>query len=251
MPGQRTSPITESPICLVTGSTHGLGRAVAEAMATAGATVLLSARDAAAAEAAAGELRSAGDVRALATALDVADRPSVDRAAADVEARFGRLDVLINNAAAYVDWSETGSTADLAASKQVMATNLYGAWNMIQAFLPLLRRSDHPRIVNIASGAGSHGDRQFGLTARHGAAASYGVSKAALNALTATLAAEFAGAPVIVNAVDPNLTATWPGAESMGARPVSESVGGIIWAATLPDDGPRGGFFRDAEPHPW
>ena len=70
-------------------------------------------------------------------------------------------------------------------------------------------------------------------------------------ALTATLAAELDGTPVIVNAVDPDLTATWPGAEALGARPVTESVSGIVWAATLPDDGPRGGFFRDCRPHPW
>ena len=104
-----------------------------------------------------------------------------------------------------------------------------------------------PRIVNVASGAGSHGDKQYGLTARQGAAASYAISKAAVLALTATLAAEFDGTSVIVNAVDPDLTATWPGAETMGARPVA----GIVWAATLPDDGLRGGFFRDGRPHPW
>jgi NAD(P)-dependent dehydrogenase (short-subunit alcohol dehydrogenase family) len=132
-----------------------------------------------------------------------------------------------------------------------MDTNLYGAWNMIQAFLPLLRLSAHPRIVNVGSGGGSHGDPQFGLTRRHGAAATYGVSKAALHALTATLAAELAETPVIVNAVDPDLTATWPGAESMGARPIIDSVPGIVWAATLPDGGPRGGFFRDGRPLHW
>ena len=104
-----------------------------------------------------------------------------------------------------------------------------------------------PRIVNVASGAGSHGDKQYGLTARQGAVASYAISKAAVLALTATLAAEFDGTSVIVNAVDPDLTATWPGAETMGAQPVA----GIVWAATLPDDGPRGGFFRDGRPHPW
>ena len=158
---------------------------------------------------------------------------------------------LVNNAAAYVDWAETTTGADLAASRAVMDTNLYGTWRMIQAFLPLLRCSEHPRIVNVASGAGSHGDQQYGLTARHGTAASYGISKAALLALTATLAAELDGTPVIVNAVDPDLTATWPGAEALGARPVMESVSGIVWAATLPDDGPRGGFFRDCRPHPW
>jgi NAD(P)-dependent dehydrogenase (short-subunit alcohol dehydrogenase family) len=105
--------------------------------------------------------------------------------------------------------------------------------------------------VNVGSGGGSHGDPQFGLAHRHGAAASYGVSKAALHALTATLAAELAGTPVVVNAVDPGLTATWPGAQSMGARPIGESVPGVVWAATLPDDGPRGGLFRDGRPHPW
>jgi len=94
--------------------------------------------------------------------------------------------VLINNAAAYVDWAETATGADLARSRAVMDTNLYGAWNITQAMLPLLRASDHPRVVNIASGAGSHGDERYGLSSRHGAAASYGISKAALLALTAT-----------------------------------------------------------------
>jgi NAD(P)-dependent dehydrogenase (short-subunit alcohol dehydrogenase family) len=159
--------------------------------------------------------------------------------------------VLVNNAAAYADWGETATGADLAASRAVMDTNLYGTWHMTQAFLPLLRRSEHPRIVNVASGAGSHGDKQHGLAARRGAAVSYSVSKAAVLALTAALAAELDGTPVIVNSVDPGLTATWPGAEAMGARPVSDSVPGIVWAATLPDDGPRGGFFRDGQPYPW
>jgi NAD(P)-dependent dehydrogenase (short-subunit alcohol dehydrogenase family) len=96
--------------------------------------------------------------------------------------------VLVNNAAAYADWGETAAGADLAASRAVMDTNLYGTWRMIQTFLPLLRRSEHPRIVNVASGAGSHSDTRYGLTARRGAAASYGISKAAVLALTATLA---------------------------------------------------------------
>lgn len=238
-------------ICLITGSTRGLGRAVAEALASFGSTVVVSGRDHGAAREAARELRSAGDVRALSVPLDVSDRKSVDAAAEALRTDLGGLDVLINNAAAYVDWTETASGADLAASRRVMDTNLYGAWNMIQAFLPMLRESAKPRIVNIASGAGSHGDQRFGLSARGGAAASYGISKAALLALTSTLAAELAGTNVIVNAVDPDLTATWPGAEGMGARPVAESVDGIVWAATLPDDGPRGGFFRDRRALAW
>ena len=205
-------------MCLITGSAGGLGRAVGEALARRGATVLLSARDPAKAAAAAARPagEGAGALRSLPADLDVADAGSVDAAARAVADLTGRLDVLVNNAAAYVDWGETATGADLAASRAVMETNLYGTWRMIQAFLPLLRRSDHPRIVNVASGAGSHGDTQYGLAARHGAAASYGISKAAVLALTATVAAELDGTPVIVNAVDPDLTATWPGARGHG-----------------------------------
>lgn len=246
-----TWPGSSPPVFLVSGASGGLGRAVAERLAGAGATVVITSRDPDRAAAAASELTGAGDVRALPDGLDVTDAASVDAAARAVEALTGRLDVLINSAAAYVDWAETATGADVAASRAVMDANLYGTWRMIQAFLPLLRRSEHPRIVNVASGAGSHGDKQYGLAARRGAAASYGISKAAVLALTATLAAELDGTPVIVNAVDPDLTATWPGAEAMGARPVAESVPGIVWAATLPDGGPRGGFFRDGRPHPW
>lgn len=93
--------------------------------------------------------------------------------------------------------------------------------------------------------------RRWCKWARGGAAASYGITKAALNALTSTLATELAGTGILINAVCPGLTATWPGAENMGARPVSDSAPGIVWAATLPDDGPTGGFFRESLPLPW
>jgi NAD(P)-dependent dehydrogenase (short-subunit alcohol dehydrogenase family) len=156
-----------------------------------------------------------------------------------------------NNAAAYVDWTELATAADLSAAEEVLSTNLFGPWRTIQALLPLLRESPHPRVVNVSSGAGSHGDEQFGLTRRGGAAASYGISKAAQNALTATLAAELADSPILVNAVCPGLTATWPGADQMGARPIGEGAASIIWAATLPDDGPTGGLFRDGHPLAW
>jgi NAD(P)-dependent dehydrogenase (short-subunit alcohol dehydrogenase family) len=184
-------------------------------------------------------------------ALDLTDPASVRAVVDAVSSDPGRLDVLVNNAAAFVDWSETVSGADLEAARPVLETNLFGTWRLTQALLPLLRRSPEPRIVNVSSGAGSHLDPVFGLTARGGAAASYGISKAALNALTATLAAELAGTGVLVNSVCPGLTATYPGAEAMGARPVEESAPGVVWAATLPAGGPTGGFFRDGKPLPW
>ena len=158
--------------------------------------------------------------------------------------------MLVNNAAAYADWTEMASTADLETARRVLDTNLFGAWRVCQAFIPLMRRSSRGRIVIVSSGAGSHGEPRFGLTANGGSAATYGISKAALNALAAKLAAELETTGILVNAVDPGLTATYPGAEAMGARPVAEGAASVAWAATLPDGGPTGGFFRDGEPLP-
>jgi NAD(P)-dependent dehydrogenase (short-subunit alcohol dehydrogenase family) len=237
-------------VVLVTGAAKGIGKEAARRLAELGATVLVSARDADHARAAAKELSPAGEVCALPVDLDVADDTSVQEAAA-LEGDPGRLDILVNNAAAYVDWSETASGADLAAARQVLEVNLFGPWRLTNALLPLLRQSPHPRIVNVSSGAGSHDDDQFGLAKRGGAAATYGISKAALNALTSTLAAELAGTPILVNAVCPGLTATWPGAEAIGARPVTEGAASVLWAATLPDGGPSGELRRDGRPLPW
>jgi NAD(P)-dependent dehydrogenase (short-subunit alcohol dehydrogenase family) len=236
-------------IVLISGASGGIGAEVARQLAARGATVILTARDPARAAATAGQID--GDVRALPTGLDVSDQASVDDAATALARDPGGLDVLVNNAAAYVDWTEIASAADLGAAHAVVETNLFGAWRLTNAMLPLLRQSAHPRVVHVSSGAGSHGDDSFGLTARGGAAASYGISKAALNALAATQAAELADTPVLVNAVCPGLTATFPGAESMGARPVADGAASVVWAATLPDDGPRGGLFRDGRPLPW
>ncbi len=228
---------------LITGAAHGLGREVASQLAGAGHHVIITARKADAAARTAEELGQRVD--ALPVDLDVSDDASVAAAAAALTATPGRLDTPINNAAAYVDWTEMGSTADLTTAHQVLGTNLFGAWRTSKALLPLLQRSEAPRIVNISSGAGSHEDPAFGLRSRGGAAA------AALNALTSTLATEPADTTILVNSVCPGLTATFPGAKDMGARPVEDSARGVVWAATLPDNGPTGGFFRDTELLPW
>jgi NAD(P)-dependent dehydrogenase (short-subunit alcohol dehydrogenase family) len=114
-------------------------------------------------------------------------------------------------------------------------------------FSPRVRRVT----PGVSSGAGSHGDEQFGLARRGRAAASYGISKAAQNALISTLAAELADTPILVNAACPGLTATWPGAEQMGARPMADGAASIVWAAMIPDDGPNDGLFRDGQPLAW
>ena len=237
-------------VAVVTGAGRGIGLEVCRQLAERGMTVVLTARDPEKAEVAAEQLVGEG-LDVIPKALDVSNDESVRGLAAELEQEFGTLDVLVNNAAAYADWSEMASSADLELAQGVLETNLLGAWRVCQVFLPLIRRSGHGRIVNVSSGAGSHGDPQFGLTTNRGSAACYGISKAAINALTAKLAAELEGTGVLVNAVCPGLTATAPGMEAMGARPISEGAASVVWGAVIPDGSPTGGFFRDGEPLPW
>jgi len=236
-------------VALVTGGARGIGFEVVRQLAQQGMTVIVGARDRAKASIAAEELSGDGlDVRA--GTIDVADGDSVGELADWVAGEFGRLNVLVNNAAAFADWSETASGADLEDSRAVLDTNLFGTWRVCQAFLPLIRLSEHGRIVNVASGSGSHGDPQFGLATPGGTAATYAISKAAVLSLTSKLAAELDGTSILINSVDPGLTATAPGMEEMGARPIPDGASSVAWAGTLPDDGPSGGFFRDGKPMP-
>jgi NAD(P)-dependent dehydrogenase (short-subunit alcohol dehydrogenase family) len=134
---------------------------------------------------------------------------------------------------------------DLDAVREALELNLLGAWQVTQAFVPLLRRSDHPRIINVSSTAGSF---EAGLTARAGTPA-YGVAKAALNALTVELATELKADGVLLNAVCPGYTATAPGGGRWPARRGRRCLGDV--GRGLPNDGPTGGFFRDGKPLSW
>ena len=170
--------------------------------------------------------------------LDVADDNSVRAAAA----RIDRLDAVVNNAAILYDTWQRGVDADLDEVREAFETNVLGAWRVIQATLPLLRRGRSPRIVNVSSGAGA-------LTDMGGGTPAYRTSKAALNALTRVLAAELRSERILVNAVCPGWVATDMGGP--GGRPVRDGAAGIVWAVELPDDGPTSGFFRDGRPIAW
>jgi NAD(P)-dependent dehydrogenase (short-subunit alcohol dehydrogenase family) len=239
-------------VALVTGvgRREGLGFEVCRQLAANGMTVLLAARTEAKAAPLAAELAVEGrDVIAL--ALDVTDDASRRAAAEHVASRFGALDVLVNNAAGMGRMGETVETARLDDARAAIETTLLGTWGVIEAMLPLLKKSAHPRIVNVSSGAGSHDDVAFGLRTRNGMGPSYACAKAALNALTSALATELSSTSILVNAVCPGFTATFPGGEAMGARPVADGAASIVWAALLPDGGPSGGFFRDGKQLPW
>lgn len=235
-------------IVLVTGAGQGIGLEVCRQLSTGGKTVILTARSLEKASAAAGKLATEG-LGVIPKALDVNNEQSLQALASWCESEFGHLDVLVNNAAGYSDWSETPVSADLSSARSVMETNLFAPWRMAQVFLPLLRKSGHGRIVNVSSGAGSYGDPQFGLTT--GFSVSYAVSKAALTAFTVKLAGALKDEAILVNAVCPGFTATQEGLAEMGARPIELGAASVVWAAVLPKGGPTGGFFRDGNPLPW
>jgi NAD(P)-dependent dehydrogenase (short-subunit alcohol dehydrogenase family) len=225
-----------STVSLVTGGNRGIGREVCRQLAELGHGVLLTARSAVAAAAA------ARAVHAESLPLDVTDPASIAAAARQVGERCGRLDVLVNNAAITYDTWQRAIDADLAVVREAAETNLYGPWLMVQQFLPLLRASGHPRIVNVSSEAAS-------LASMGGGTPAYTASKVALNALSRRLAAELRRDHVLVNAVCPGWVATDMGGP--GGRPVEAGAASVVWAATLPDSGPTGGFFRDTHPLPW
>ena len=233
------------------GKETGLGFAVSQELLLLGMTVYVTARTRVKAEEIASLLNTADGGTAMPLALDISDAEDIAAAAAKIDAEHGNLDVLVNNAASTSPYGEMAALADMAEARAVFDVTLFGTWAMCQAMLPLLRKSDAGRIVNVSSGAGSHGDPVFGLTKGNQMGTSYAVSKAALNALTVKLALEETETTVKINAVCPGFTATFEGGEAMGARPPHESAKGVLWAATLPEDGPTAGFFRDGEVLAW
>jgi len=226
-----------SPIALVTGANRGIGLEVCRQLAHSQMRVLLGARDPSKGEAAA-RLMAQGGLDVEAVALDVTDAASIQA----LRDRVGAVDVLVNNAGVDYDTDRTALSADLARVRRTFETNLFGAWMMAQAFAPGMRDRRWGRIVNVSSGAGSLAGMGRGTPG-------YGASKAALNALTRLLAAELAGTGVLVNSVCPGWVATDMGGR--GGRLVQDGAASVVWAATLPNDGPTGGFFRDGRPLPW
>jgi len=225
-------------VALVTGGNRGIGLETARELAELGFTVLIGVRDLAKGEAAAKRL--GGKVEAI--ELDVAAPEAAALAAAEVARRFGRLDVLVNNAAIHYDPSARALEPDWTVIREAFETNVFGAWRVAVAFAPLLSASGHGRLVNVSSEGGS-------LASMGAGAPAYSTSKATLNALTRILAAELRGAGVLVNSICPGWVATDMGGP--GGRPVAQGAAGIVWAATLSDDGPTGGFFRDGKRLPW
>jgi NAD(P)-dependent dehydrogenase (short-subunit alcohol dehydrogenase family) len=228
-------------IALVTGANTGIGKEIARQLADAGHTVYLGSRDAERGQQAVGEI--GGDTRLL--VLDVTDEASVAAAARSIDA----LDILVNNAGISGE-NRTPEQADAAEFRRIYETNVFGVVSMTNAALPALRRSAHPRIVNISSSTGS---LTRAADAGAGGFAAYRSSKAALNAITIFYAATLAEDGIKVNALAPGLRRTGLNARAAASDgDPAEAAAGAVRLALLPDDGPTGQFRDwDGTELPW
>ena len=241
--------MSENTIALVTGANKGIGYEIAAGLGALGWTVAVGARDEQRREAAVEKLR-AGGADVFGVPLDVTDDASVAAAAALLEERVGRLDVLVNNAGVTGSAPQEPTKVDPAAVRIAVETNVIGVIRVTNALLPLLRRSASPRIVNMSSSVGSL-TRQTDPESQTGPlSAAYSPSKSMLNAVTVQYAKELEGTGILINAACPGYTATDLNA-FQGVRTPEQGAAIVIRLATLPDDGPTGGFFEDAGVVPW
>ena len=235
--------MSEKTIALVTGANKGIGYAVAAGLGALGWNVGVAARDDGRREAAVAKLIAAG-VDAFGVSLDVTDDASVAAAAQQVEERAGRLDVLVNNAGIVGRWPDAPTTLTPEDVRTVLETNVIGTIRVTNAFLPLLRRSAHPRVVNQSSHLAS-------LTLNIGeASGAYAPSKTFLNALTVQYAKELKGSGILINNACPGYVATDFNGFN-GTQTPDQGAAIAIHLATLPDDGPSGQVFDDSGVVAW
>jgi NAD(P)-dependent dehydrogenase (short-subunit alcohol dehydrogenase family) len=227
------------PVALVTGANRGIGLEVCRQLAARGYRVIVSARDSDKAAAAARTVD--GNVAAI--ALDVTDAASIERARDEAISRYGRVDVLINNAAVLIEENDELFNVPISAFRTTLETNVLGAIAVAQTFVPEMVARRFGRIVNVSSRAGQ-------LSTMSDYAPAYSISKAALNAFTRQLAASTNGTGVLVNSACPGWVRTGMGGAG-APRSVQQGADTIVWLATLPDNGPTGEFFSDRKRIDW
>ncbi len=234
--------MTEKKIALVTGGNRGIGRETVKQLADLGIRVYLGSRNVKKGDQAAQDLKGNGrDIQCI--ELDVADDISRKRAIDTIIKSESRLDILINNAGVLLDSSGSSLMTSLDTLRKTMETNVYGPFHLSQYCIPGMRRNNYGRIVNVSSGMGQLSDMGSGYAA-------YRISKTALNAVTKNLAAEVTGSNIAVNTMSPGWVRTDMGGD-MANRSVEQGADTVVWLATLPEDGPSGGFFKDREQIPW
>jgi len=238
------STITKK-VAVVTGGNRGLGFEASRQLAKLQYQVVLTSRDEAKGKAAAEKLQAEG-LDVTFHALDVTSDESSQKLAEFISQQFGKLDVLVNNAGIYID-EKTGNDSvfdvKIDTVQQTIATNVYGVLRVTQALIPLMKKQNYGRIVNVSSGMGQLHDMGGGSTG-------YRLSKTAVNALTRIFASELQDTNILVNSVCPGWVKTDMGGENATRTP-EQGVDTIVWLATLADEGATGGFFRDKKAIDW
>jgi NAD(P)-dependent dehydrogenase (short-subunit alcohol dehydrogenase family) len=236
---------------VVTGASQGIGLEVCRQLAALGYAVVLGSRDLRRAQSAAKEIDPELD-RVTPAHIEVDNSVNIGQLAAWIQRRYGRVDAIVNNAATQPDRWAIAGTSDLSPVAEALDVNLFGAWRVIQALLPQLRSSPRPRIVNVSSESAS-------IALMSGGRPAYSVYKAALNALTRSLAGELYRDGILVNAVDPgpvdaggvSAGGVSAGRAAGGRRSAAQGAASVVWAVTLPNGGPTGTFTRDGRELPW
>lgn len=241
-PISNKNPSTGQKIALVTGGNRGIGYELCKQLAESGFHVLLAGRDAAKGREAAQSIVHSGLAVSF-IEMDIDDPESIFAAAVFVREQYGRMDVLVNNAAIYLDEGERLSETELPVLEQTMRSNFLGAYYVIRAFLPLMQMQNYGRIVNVSSGYGKYSAMDSEGTG------AYKLSKLALNGMTRLLAAEITG-NIKINAVCPGWVRTQMGGPS-APRSAEQAARSILWLTQLDPDGPSGCFFRDGKRIDW
>lgn len=242
--------MTNAKIALVAGGNKGIGFEICRNLAGAGCTVLLGARSATRGQQAVRQLQQAGLDNVHFLEIDVTRQDTIRSAAEQIERQYDRLDILVNNAGVNLRGDGLPGTADMEAVRKIFDTNFFGALSVAQTMLPLLRKSEAGRIVNVSSGLGSltRNSDPSSRTSYH--LIGYSASKAALNMLTVHLAQELRDTRIKVNSANPGFTKTDLN-DNRGTQPVEMGAIAATRLALLDDDGPTGGSFSKDGPDPW
>ncbi len=229
-------------VALVTGANRGIGLEIVTQLATLGMKVILTSRNADKGRLAATTLQDSG-LPVMFHHLDVTSESDIVNIANFINNEFGKIDILINNAAILVDEKIRGLDVTMDVMRNVLESNLLGPLRLCQEIIPLMKKNNYGRIINISSGMGSFNEMGSGYP-------SYRISKTALNAMTKILSSELSGTNILINSMCPGWVKTDMGGQE-APRTVAQGADTAVWLAQFPDGGPSGQFFRDRKMIPW